>query len=351
MSKWEPHAQFLSVADMRVPANDKRDSPIAVPESLEDFQEVFLNFHFNGSALLFVRPPVNAIHFRNPPVPLQISPEIVNDRNVVCNNTDMDQCGEFCRCTHVIKLASKKVTQIVLLSEDGISEGPSHPVHLHGNHFYVLKYSNGEINETTGFTQGPNPDIQYSSDYRSAQWRNSSWNFGNVPGINIENPPKKDTIMVPFRGYVIIRLRTDNPGFWLMHCYLEAHMDIGMAVVLQVGEISEQPKPPKNFPKCSNFNGEPLFKPKSKDNYKSFLQFPEVQKTSTISSSTNDSTNTESDTHEMGSSSFVTIIVFLVAFFVGIVVFGTLLLIRHCKWHRGYGHIDENDRMRILNKN
>lgn len=59
-----------------------------------------------------------------------------------------------------------------------------------------------------------------------------------------------------------------------MHCYLEAHMDIGMAVVLQVGEISEQPKPPKNFPKCSNFKGEPLSKPESKDNYKSFLQFP-----------------------------------------------------------------------------
>lgn len=67
MSKWEPRAQYLSVADMRAPANDKRVSPIAVPESLEDFQEVFLNFHFNG------RPAVNAIHFKNPPVPLQVS--------------------------------------------------------------------------------------------------------------------------------------------------------------------------------------------------------------------------------------------------------------------------------------
>lgn len=95
---------------------------------------------------------------------------------------------------------------------DGISGGPSHPVHLHGNHFHVLKYGSGEINKTTGFTQGPTKDIQFSSDFRSAQWRNSSWNFGNVPGINIENPPKKDTIMVPFRGYVIIRFRTDNPG-------------------------------------------------------------------------------------------------------------------------------------------
>lgn len=73
MSKWEPRARYLSVADMRAPANDKRASPIAVPESLEDFQEVFLNFHFNGSALLFGRPAVNAIHFKNPPVPLQVS--------------------------------------------------------------------------------------------------------------------------------------------------------------------------------------------------------------------------------------------------------------------------------------
>ncbi|XP_065929673.1 uncharacterized protein [Magallana gigas] len=281
MSKWEPRAQYLSVADMRGPANGKRASPIAVPESLEDFQEVFLNFHFNGSALLFERPAVNAIHFKNPPVPLQVSPEIVNERNAVCNNKDMYQCGEFCRCTHVIKLASKKVTQIVLLNENGISGGPSHPVHLHGNHFHVLKYGSGEINKTTGYTQGPTQDIQFSSDFRSAQWRNSSWNFGNVPGINIENPPKKDTIMVPFRGYVIIRFRTDNPGFWLMHCHLEAHMDIGMAVVLQVGEISEQPKPPKDFPKCSNFKRESLYKPVSKEHFNGFLQLPEVENTTT----------------------------------------------------------------------
>lgn len=83
MSKWEPRAQYLSVADMRAPANDKRASPIAVPESLEDFQEVFLNFHFNGSALLFGRPAVNAIHFKNPPVPLQVS-FVIFDFKVLC---------------------------------------------------------------------------------------------------------------------------------------------------------------------------------------------------------------------------------------------------------------------------
>lgn len=63
-----------------------------------------------------------------------------------------------------------------------------------------------------------------------------------------------------------------------MHCHLEAHMDIGMAVVLQVGEISEQPKPPKSFPKCSNFKRESLYKSESKKHFNGFLQLPGRQK-------------------------------------------------------------------------
>ena len=95
---------------------------------------------------------------------------------------------------------------------DSLNEGPSHPIHLHGNRFYVVKYGIGEINETTGITQGPNPDIEYSSDFRSAKWRNSSWNNGNVPDINTKDPPLKDTVLIPFRGYVVIRFITDKIG-------------------------------------------------------------------------------------------------------------------------------------------
>jgi hypothetical protein len=39
-----------------------------------------------------------------------------------------------------------------------------------------------------------------------------------------------------------------------MHCHLETHMSMGMAVVLQVGEPHEMPQHPQNFPKCSNFH-------------------------------------------------------------------------------------------------
>ena len=28
------------------------------------------------------------------------------------------------------------------------------------------------------------------------------------------NPPVKDTVSVPSKGYTIVRFRADNPGFW-----------------------------------------------------------------------------------------------------------------------------------------
>lgn len=345
MSKWNPHAQCMSVADLEAPSHTNVESPKAFQELANEFQEFFLNFHFSGSDQRLERAAVNTIHFKNPPEALQVNPETVDDQDVVCNNTNMDQCGEYCQCTHVIKVATKKVTHIVLLADDGLTKGTSHPVHLHGNRFYVLKYSTGEINETTGFTEGQNPDIQYSPDFRSAQWRNSSWKYGNVPGINIENPPQKDTVMVPFKGYVVIRLLADSPGFWLMHCHLETHMDIGMAVVLQVGEISEQPIIPKDFPKCSNFKGtKSPDKSSPAQKYQNFVQLSNVKATTQVSKAGG------SDSYEMSPSSYVTTIVFLVAFFCGIVVLSSILVFKQYVRRRGYRKIDRKDKVLFGNK-
>ena len=44
-------------------------------------------------------------------------PDTVQNKTIVCNNENMEQCVEYCKCTHVVKLASNKVTQLVLTSE------------------------------------------------------------------------------------------------------------------------------------------------------------------------------------------------------------------------------------------
>jgi hypothetical protein len=44
------------------------------------------------------------------------------------------------------------------------------------------------------------------------------------------------------------------PGFWLLHCHIEFHNSIGMGLVIQVGEPSEFPPKPKNFPECRSWH-------------------------------------------------------------------------------------------------
>lgn len=86
----------------------------------------------------------------------------------------------------------------------------------------------------------------------------------------------KDTVSVPSKGFIAVRFRANNPGFWMIHCHYgkffvrhevdhsqtfnaEYHMTNGMAVVLQVGKLSQMVSPPPKFPKCGDFAPEVNF--------------------------------------------------------------------------------------------
>ena len=56
----------------------------------------------------------------------------------------------------------------------------------------------------------------------------------NVPEILNENDiqfVRKDTVIVPYGGYTVIRFVVDNPGWWFFHCHIEIHQLEGMAAV------------------------------------------------------------------------------------------------------------------------
>lgn len=65
--------------------------------------------------------------------------------------------------------------------------------------------------------------------------------------------PQKDTVTVPDGGYSIIRFVADNPGYWLFHCHIEFHAEIGMALVFKVGEHEEMAPVPPGFPTCYDY--------------------------------------------------------------------------------------------------
>lgn len=69
----------------------------------------------------------------------------------------------------------------------------------------------------------------------------------------LSGAPIKDTVTVPDGGYTVIRFVANNPGFWLFHCHIEFHVEVGMALVFKVGDYDQMPSLPENFPTCSNF--------------------------------------------------------------------------------------------------
>lgn len=83
----------------------------------------------------------------------------------------------------------------------------THPVHLHGHQFHVIKIGYPKYDEVTGIATARNSDIQcLDYDCTKATWRNG------VPDLNLKNPPIKDTVNIPWGGYVIVRFIADNPG-------------------------------------------------------------------------------------------------------------------------------------------
>ncbi|KAK5999704.1 hypothetical protein QM012_005110 [Aureobasidium pullulans] len=97
----------------------------------------------------------------------------------------------------------------------------SHSWHLHGYSFYVVAYHSADFGWGS---YNPYVDLE-------------------LPGgpLNLIDPPVRDTVYVPRRGYVVLRFRADNPGIWMFHCHMLWHQASGMALALEVEDGSLQP--------------------------------------------------------------------------------------------------------------
>ncbi|XP_035662675.1 laccase-11-like isoform X2 [Branchiostoma floridae] len=133
---------------------------------------------------------------------------------------------------------------------------PVQPVHIHGHHFYVLDMGFPEYNSSDGRYSSQNPDIDCGTSERcnAKRWADQSWEGGNKPGLNLRDPPMKDTVIVPVGGYVVIRFTADNPGWWFVHCHIEIHKVEGMAMMIREGTQGQMNPPPPGFPTCREFH-------------------------------------------------------------------------------------------------
>jgi FtsP/CotA-like multicopper oxidase with cupredoxin domain len=63
-----------------------------------------------------------------------------------------------------------------------------HPIHLHGHDFFVLGSGTGTYSASSS--------------------------------LNLVNPPRRDTALLPGAGWMAVAFVTDNPGSWLAHCHI-----------------------------------------------------------------------------------------------------------------------------------
>ncbi|KAI1120077.1 multicopper oxidase-domain-containing protein [Nemania abortiva] len=90
-----------------------------------------------------------------------------------------------------------------------------HPMHKHGNKFFLIGGGNGTYN--------------FSSVSEAIA--------ADPSNFNLENPPLRDTVAGGFRNvsWVVIRYQVVEPGAWLFHCHVETHLAAGMAMAILDG--------------------------------------------------------------------------------------------------------------------
>ncbi len=213
----------------------------------------FFNFGFEGQSSTSA---INGRNFLPPPSPYQVYrgqyKEDIEDESVntcsECNEmTDEDNQAEQCTCIHVEKIVSnenfssdrdKSVMMVLSAVGAGSNANFSHPVHLHGHSFYVVKVGHGTYNEDSGLLI-ENSDV-ISCEPTSTLCMKPTWRNNIAPDFSsyitngkLNNTAiRKDTVIVPAGGYVIIALQADNPGYWFLHCHIEVHQLEGMALII-----------------------------------------------------------------------------------------------------------------------
>uniref|UniRef100_A0A182NBB3 Uncharacterized protein n=1 Tax=Anopheles dirus TaxID=7168 RepID=A0A182NBB3_9DIPT len=178
----------------------------------------------------------NNISMVFPDFPLLTQPELIGGDGMFCNDTHRPaHCRPHhaCFCLHRLKVALNDVVEMALIDDAEVVRDLYHPFHLHGHRFIV-----------TGMGQLP----VFRTQGEKVRFVEGSRRYARTMPSD-HNPPYKDTVSVPSRGYTRIRFRADNPGFWLVHCHFEWHLGIGMSFVLQVGEVDQMKRAPRDFPR------------------------------------------------------------------------------------------------------
>lgn len=81
----------------------------------------------------------------------------------------------------------------------------AHPIHLHGHDFALLAQSKDPWEDNWP----PTPYLPPGAKHKLTP---DKLNCDNKEFINCDNPPRRDSVLLPAGGFVVIAFKADNPG-------------------------------------------------------------------------------------------------------------------------------------------
>ena len=222
-----------------------------LPSGEPDVEFIF-NFAFENPERTST---INGRNFIFPSAALQTQTNELDEHydKIACNLSDT--CENGCHCLHIHEIPYKKIVRIVV-STVGLTMRHrrfSHPVHLHGHSFHVAAIGYGKYDPMSGEISSSSDELVCSNGSSNTscikpQWRNES----EVNFTVNDRSVRKDTVILPAGGYVVMQFISDNPGFWFLHCHIEPHQLEGMALVINEAQAQQNP-PPDGMRLCGNF--------------------------------------------------------------------------------------------------
>ncbi|XP_063928089.1 uncharacterized protein LOC135141166 isoform X2 [Zophobas morio] len=183
---------------------------------------------------------VNNLTFTYPSSPLLTQLDQVS-LSTICDELNVpEKCQgkEICECIHVEYIPLGASTEIILINQDETDH--EHVFHLHGYRFHLVGFRQ--------FDSAPSTEEMKFLDKKNALFKR-----------NFNNPVVKDTVRVPKNGVVALRFLANNPGFWMLRDEKSKGWTRGMDIVFQVGDSSDLPSTPSDFPTCGNYIGPDFF--------------------------------------------------------------------------------------------
>ena len=256
----------VSLVELRalIPPTDERQLPRFPPSPNCSDCMHFLNFAFQGAGT--TDASINAKSFQLPTIAYQTNCNQYSE-DLSDNSTNLcDRCTEAsCRCTNVLPIANGAVWdasapefETIIMVFSGLRNTFAHPIHMHGHAYHIMYIGYGSYFDN-GTLMNATQDIVCDDVCSNPRWANNTPPaklMSRVNGANgriVSSAIRKDTVIIPSGGYVVIALQANNPGYWFLHCHVEEHQLGGMILMLQEYTADQHRAPPTGINEHGSF--------------------------------------------------------------------------------------------------